>query len=79
MINHPLWTKNLSLPVVDHGGILLGVLSAAALKAHIPGSPSARTNDVLAPALAIAELYWAASSTIIETISKKKAAQAKGT
>ena len=77
VINHPLWTKNLSLPVVDRGGILLGELSHAVLKAHIPGSPSARAHDVLAPALAIAELYWAASSTIIDTIGKKRASQPK--
>lgn len=79
VINHPLWTNNLSLPVVDRGGILLGVLYHAVLKAHIPGSPSARAQDVLAPVMAIAELYWAASSSIIETIGKKRASQFKST
>ena len=79
VINHPLWTKNLSLPVVDRGGILLGVLSYVVLKNHLPGSPSARAQDVLAPAMAIAELYWAASSAIIETIGKKKTSQPKST
>ena len=77
VINHPLWTKNLSLPVVDRGGILLGVLSHTVLTSHIHGSPSARTQDVLAPVMALAELYWAASSSIIETIGKKKASQPK--
>jgi magnesium transporter len=79
VINHPLWTKNLSLPVVDRGGILLGVLYHTVLTSHIPGSPSARAQDVLAPVMALAELYWAASSSIIETIGKKKASQHKST
>ena len=73
------WTNNLSLPVVDHGGILLGVLYHAVLKAHLPGSPSARSQDVLAPIMALAELYWAASSSIIETIGNKRASQPKST
>ena len=79
VINHPLWTKNLSLPVVDRGGILLGILYHTVLTSHIHGSPSARTQDVLAPVMALAELYWAASSSIIETIGKKKASQPKST
>ena len=79
VINHPLWSKNLALPVVDRGGILLGVLTHAVLKAHIPGSPSARAQDILAPAMAIAELYWAASSSIIDTIGRKRASQPKNT
>ena len=79
VINHPLWTKYLSLPVVDRGGILLGVLYHTVLTSHIPGAPSARTQDILAPVMALAELYWAASSSIIETIGKKKASQHKST
>jgi len=79
VINHPLWSTNLTLPVVDRGGILLGILSHTVLKAHIPDSSGARTLDVLAPAMAIAELYWAASSTVIDTISKKRASQPKRT
>jgi Mg/Co/Ni transporter MgtE len=79
VINHPLWTKNLSLPVVDRGRILLGVLSHAALKAQIPGSPNARAQDILAPVMAIAELYWVASSSIIETIGRKGISQQKHT
>ena len=79
VINHPLWTKNLSLPVVDRGGILLGVLYHAVLKAHISGSSNARGQDVLAPVMALAELYWAASSSIVETIGRKKTSQPKDT
>jgi magnesium transporter len=75
VINHPLWTMNLSLPVVDRGGILLGVLSHTVLASQISGSPGARTQDALAPVMALAELYWAASSSIIEIIAKKKTSQ----
>jgi Mg/Co/Ni transporter MgtE len=79
VINHPLWTKNLSLPVVDRGGILLGVLYHAILTAHISGSAKVRSQDVLAPVMALAELYWAASSSIVETIGRKKTSQPKDT
>lgn len=79
VVNHPLWTNNLSLPVVDRDRILLGVLSRAALKAHIPGSPDSPAHDVLAPVMALAELYWAASSSIIETIGRKNASRHENT
>jgi Mg/Co/Ni transporter MgtE len=79
VINHPLWMKNLSLPVVDHGGILLGILYHTVLTSQIPGTPSARSQDALAPVMALAELYWAASSSIIEAFGKKKASQHKST
>jgi|GEM_PF-3449506 len=72
IINHSAWEKNLSIPVVDRGGILLGVLHRAVLTAHIPGSPIARAHEVFAPVLALAELYWAASSSVIAMIGHKK-------
>jgi len=50
-----------------------------ALTTHIPGAPGARTQDVLAPVMALAELYWAASSSIIETIGKNRTSQHKST
>jgi len=72
VINHTSWTRNLSLPVVDRGGILLGVLYHAVLKAHVQGPSHGRGQDTMAPVMALAELYWAASSSIIETIARKK-------
>lgn len=69
--NLPAWVKNLSLPVVDNAGILLGLLHHAVLSNLTPGSPVARGQDALAPIMAIAELYWAASSSVIATIGKK--------
>lgn len=77
VINHPLWTNHLSLPVIDRGGIFMGLLFHSALKAQIPGSLGARSQDVLAPVMAIAELYWVASSSVIETFGKSKASQHK--
>ena len=79
VLNHPLWVRHPALPVVDRGGILLGVLSHAALKSRIPGAPSARAQDVLAPVMALAELYWAASSSVIETFGKKRVSQRNNT
>jgi len=73
VINYPAWSQHLSLPVVDRTGILLGLLHHAVLKTHLPGAPIARTQDVLAPVLAVAELYWAASSSVIAMIGKKAA------
>lgn len=77
VLNHPLWGRRLSLPVVDRGGILLGMLQHAALKSHVPGASGAQPQDVLAPVMALAELYWAASSSIIETIARKKTPRPK--
>jgi magnesium transporter len=79
VINHPLWTRNLSLPVIDHGGILLGILYKSVLEAHISGSSNTRSQDVLAPVMALAELYWAASSSIVETLGRKKPLPPKDT
>jgi Mg/Co/Ni transporter MgtE len=77
--NHPLWLQRADLPVIDRGGVLLGVLSHAAVQTRIPGSSTARAQDVLAPAMALAELYWAASSVVIETFGTKGASQRNST
>ncbi|MEJ2564950.1 MAG: CBS domain-containing protein [Gammaproteobacteria bacterium] len=79
VLNHPLWERRLSLPVVDRGGILMGVLYHTGLKAHVPTLPGAHAQDVLAPVMALAELYWAASSSIIDTIGRKKPSRPKRT
>jgi Mg/Co/Ni transporter MgtE len=73
VINYPAWAQHLSLPVIDRTGILLGLLHHAVLKTHLPGAPIARPEDVLAPVMALAELYWAASSAVIAMIGKKTA------
>ncbi len=77
ILNHPAWEKTLSIPVVDRGGILLGLLHRAAVNAQTPryalsGSSGARTQEVFAPVMALAELYWAASSSVISMIANKK-------
>ena len=77
VINHPLWTNHLSLPVIDRGGIFMGLLFNAAIKDQTSGSFGTHSQDVLAPVMAIAELYWAATSSVIETFGKKMASQHK--
>jgi magnesium transporter len=72
ILNHPAWEKNLSIPVIDRGGILVGLLHRAVLKAHISGSASTHSQDLLAPVMALAELYWAASSSVVAMIGGKK-------
>ena len=71
ILHHAAWEKSLSIPVVDRGGILLGLLHRSALNTHIPGSPGTRAQEAFAPVMALAELYWATSSSIIEMIGKK--------
>lgn len=71
ILHHPAWEKTLSIPVIDHDGILLGLLHRAALNAHIPGAAGTRTQEAFAPVMALAELYWAASSSVIALIGKK--------
>ncbi len=79
IINHPSWSKHLSLPVIDRGGILLGVLYHATLKSYVQDPAHGRGQDMLAPVMALAELYWAASSSIVETISRKRTSPPKQT
>lgn len=57
----------------------MGVLYHTGLKAHVPTLPGAHAQDVLAPVMALAELYWAASSSIIDTIGRKKPSRPKRT
>jgi Mg/Co/Ni transporter MgtE len=71
VINHPAWEKSFSIPVVDRDGILLGLLHRSVLSAHIRGGARAHAQDVLAPVMALAELYWAVSSSVIALIGKK--------
>lgn len=70
IVNHPAWDRSLALPVVDHGDILLGLLHRSALNAQLAGARQVRAQDVLAPVLALAELYWAASSSAINLLGK---------
>lgn len=72
IIQHPTWDRNLSLPVVDRGEILLGLLHRSVLHAHVAGARQLRARDALAPLMAMAELYWAASSTAITLLGKNK-------
>jgi magnesium transporter len=79
VINHPSWTRQLSLPVVDHSGVLLGMLHYSSLKAHFRGAVHGKGHEALAPVMALAELYWAASSSIVETFGRKKPLPPKDT
>lgn len=69
IFNHPNWEKSLTLPVVDRGGILLGVVHRTAVNDYIPGSATDRAHEVYAPVLALAELYWATSASFLSVIS----------
>lgn len=75
VINHPAWERSFSIPVVDRDGILLGQLHRSVLNAYIRGGARAHAQDVLAPVMALAELYWAASSSVISMIGKKSTPQ----
>lgn len=77
VIHHPVWNNSLSIAVIDRAGILLGLLHRSVLNAHIPGNAKAFAQDALAPVMALAELYWAASSSIISLIGKKSSSHDK--
>lgn len=72
ILQHPAWDRSLSPPVVDRGEILLGLLHRSALNAYVTGARQLRTQDALAPVLAVAELYWAATSSAINLLGKDK-------
>ena len=71
VLHHPAWEINLAIPVIDSEGMLLGLLHRTTLNTHMSGTSSTQTRELLAPALTIAELYWAASSSIIAMLGKE--------
>lgn len=71
IVHHPMWDRSTAAPVVDLHNKLLGVLQRATLRQHLTNPSHAPRSDLLAPVLALAEVYWSASSSLVAVLGER--------
>jgi magnesium transporter len=65
---HPGWREYHALPVVDDGGVLLGVMRFKTLRAAGNEDAAAVAQDPMAASLALGELYWSTLGQLLQTL-----------
>ena len=68
---HPLWDRSTAAPVVDLNNRLLGVLHHAKLREYLTGHQGPQGFKTLTPMMALAEVYWTASSALVAILGER--------
>lgn len=71
IIHHPLWDRSIAAPVVDIDNKLLGLLQRGALRQYLAEHSELQRPDLLAPVMALAEVYWSASSSLVAALGER--------
>lgn len=67
---HPVWDRSTAAPVIDLDGKLLGVLHHGKLHEYLAGRQP-QGLAALTPFIALAEVYWTASSALVAMLGER--------